>query len=143
MPKPHHLLVKSSSMNNPGCRLYPSSPCSHLDTTKPVDKEVNIPALSGIALESYNYMVCLGTPKQPVPLAFDTGSNLTWTQCKPCLVLFYEQQNPIFKHSASRSFSNVSCSSPQCSQLSSGHRKIFFNCSISRKCVYGVVYGSN
>ncbi|KZV39925.1 protein ASPARTIC PROTEASE IN GUARD cell 2-like [Dorcoceras hygrometricum] len=113
---------------------------------KPEDKEVDVPAQSGIPLGSNYYIVSLslGTPKQPLSLALDTVSELTWTRCKPCIVSCNGQQDPIFNPSESRSFSNVSCSSTQCSQLSSVHvGRIISGCGPSDQCVYGILYGSN
>ncbi|XP_073307694.1 aspartyl protease family protein At5g10770-like [Primulina huaijiensis] len=110
---------------------------------KPEDIEVNIPARSGIPLESNYYVVSLGlgTPKQPLSLAFDTGGDLTWTQCQPCLESCYKQQDPMFNPSASSSYSNISCNSRQCSQLFSGGTGIISSGCVSGTCVYGVQYG--
>ncbi|CAB4296503.1 unnamed protein product [Prunus armeniaca] len=45
-----------------------------------------LPAKSGIVIGSPNYIVTvgLGTPAKQLSLIFDTGSDLTWTQCQPC-----------------------------------------------------------
>ncbi|KAL2517524.1 Eukaryotic aspartyl protease family protein [Abeliophyllum distichum] len=111
------------------------------DTNKFKDKKATLPAQSGQALGSGNYIVILGlgTPKKSLSLIFDTGSDLTWTQCQPCARVCYKQQDPIFNPSASTSYSNVSCSSTQCSQLSSatGNNP---GCS-TKTCVYGIQYG--
>ncbi|XP_054794157.1 aspartyl protease family protein At5g10770-like [Prosopis cineraria] len=104
---------------------------------------VQLPAKSGIPLGTGNYFVTvgLGTPKRDLSIVFDTGSDITWTQCKPCAGSCYAQKEPIFDPSQSSSYSNVSCSSSQCSQLVSatGMRPA---CSAStRACIYGVQYG--
>ncbi|KAL0327625.1 UNVERIFIED_CONTAM: Aspartyl protease family protein [Sesamum angustifolium] len=105
------------------------------------DKKANLPVQSGRSLGSGNYIVTigLGTPTKTLSLIFDTGSDLTWTQCQPCARSCYQQQDPIFNPSASASYSNISCNSPQCSQLSAatGNNPA---CS-STTCVYGIQYG--
>ncbi|KAH1068620.1 hypothetical protein GYH30_006273 [Glycine max] len=52
----------------------------------------------------YFVVVGLGTPKRDLSLIFDTGSDLTWTQCEPCAGSYYKQQDAIFDPSMSRSF---------------------------------------
>ncbi|XP_042039548.1 aspartyl protease family protein At5g10770-like [Salvia splendens] len=107
------------------------------------DKKVNLPAQSAISLGNGNYLVSvgLGTPKKTLSLVFDTGSDLTWTQCQPCAGSCYKQQDPIFDPKTSTSYSNISCTSTTCSQLSSatGHTP---DCSIGT-CVYSLRYGDN
>lgn len=61
--------------------------------------------------------VGLGTPKKDLSLVFDTGSDLTWTQCQPCVGSCYAQQEPIFDPSLSSSYSNITCTSALCSAL--------------------------
>ncbi|CAA2958930.1 aspartyl protease family At5g10770-like [Olea europaea subsp. europaea] len=105
------------------------------------DKKAALPVQSGRALGSGNYIVTLGlgTPKKSLSLIFDTGSDLTWTQCQPCARVCYKQQDPIFNPIASTTYSNVSCSSTRCSQLSTttGNDP---SCS-TKTCVYGIQYG--
>ncbi|XP_028769412.1 aspartyl protease family protein At5g10770 [Neltuma alba] len=106
-------------------------------------KGTQLPAKSGLLLGTGNYYVTvgLGTPKRDLSLAFDTGSDLTWTQCKPCAGSCYPQKEPIFDPSKSSSYSNISCSSSQCSQLVSA-TGVKPACSAStRACIYGTVYG--
>lgn len=99
-------------------------------------KTTELPATSGTTLGSANYIVTIGigTPKHDISLAFDTGSDLTWTQCEPCLGRCYLQKEPKFNPSSSSSYHNVSCSSPMCENAKS--------CSASN-CLYGIGYGDN
>ncbi|CAH8281763.1 unnamed protein product [Eruca vesicaria subsp. sativa] len=96
----------------------------------------------GSTLGSGNYIVTvgIGTPKHNLSLVFDTGSDLTWTQCEPCgkSKTCYPQEEPIFNPSSSTSYSNLSCSSPFCNSLTS--QGYYRNCSASN-CIYGAVYG--
>lgn len=78
-----------------------------------------IPAKDGSSMGSGNYIVTigLGTPKKFLSLIFDTGSDLTWTQCKPCVKHCYSQDDPIYDSTASKTYTNVSCSSAMCDEL--------------------------
>ncbi|CAI9755590.1 unnamed protein product [Fraxinus pennsylvanica] len=113
----------------------------NVDNDKIEDKKAIVPAKSGQSLGTGNYIVSLslGTPKKSLSLVFDTGSDLTWTQCQPCARSCYTQKEPIFNPTESTSYSNVSCSSTQCSQLSSatGNSPKCF----SQTCVYTIQYG--
>lgn len=106
-----------------------------------IDKKANLPVQPGRSYDSGNYLVTIGigTPKKTLTLIFDTGSDLTWTQCQPCTKHCYKQQDPIFDPSSSTSYSNISCSSSQCSQLTSatGNNP---RCSTGT-CLYGIQYG--
>ncbi|KAF3944417.1 hypothetical protein ACB098_01G096200 [Castanea mollissima] len=104
-------------------------------------KATTIPAKSGSTIGSGNYVVTigLGTPKRDLTLMFDTGSDLTWTQCKPCLKSCYQQKEPTFDPSKSSTYSNISCSSSVCSKLSSATGNSP-RCS-SSTCVYAIQYG--
>ena len=84
-----------------------------------------IPAKSGLTIDTGNYIVTvgLGTPRTDQTLAFDTGSDLTWAQCKPCAGQCYKQVDPIFDPSKSTSYTNISCPTPLCTQLASAKGK--------------------
>lgn len=84
-------------------------------------QSTNLPAKDGSTLGSGNYVVTvgIGTPKHDLSLIFDTGSDLTWTQCEPCVQTCYSQKEPILNPSSSSSYHNVSCSSAACASLSS------------------------
>lgn len=102
---------------------------------------ITIPARDGNVVNSGNYIVSLGigTPKTQVSLIFDTGSDLTWTQCQPCVRYCHKQVGPIFNPSKSKTFTNMSCKSSICSQLQSTTGAPP-GCS-SGKCVYLIQYG--
>ncbi|ONI32992.1 LOW QUALITY PROTEIN: hypothetical protein PRUPE_1G398200 [Prunus persica] len=98
-----------------------------------------LPAKSGLPLGTGNYLVtlALGTPAKQLSLVFDTGSDLTWTQCRPCLRSCYTQSEPIFDPSLSASYKNLSCTSATCTQLSSAG--IQHGCSsASSSCLYRI-----
>ncbi|TXG67016.1 hypothetical protein EZV62_008291 [Acer yangbiense] len=64
-------------------------------------------------------------------LILDTGSDLTWIQCKPC-VSCYDQVDPIFDPKYSSSFRNLSCTKEILCH------PYFCN---DRQCFYGISYG--
>nr|GLL38214.1 aspartyl protease family protein At5g10770-like [Ipomoea trifida] len=107
------------------------------------DSKAAVPAKSGTTLGTGNYIVTvgLGTPKNTLTLVFDTGSDLTWTQCRPCVKSCYSQQESIFDPKLSTTYSNITCSAAACSGLTSatGNNP---GCS-SSTCVYGIQYGDS
>ncbi|KAK8509374.1 hypothetical protein V6N12_018451 [Hibiscus sabdariffa] len=103
----------------------------------------NLPAKDGSVVGSGNYIVTvgLGTPKKDLSLIFDTGSDITWAQCEPCVRSCYKQKDPIFSPSSSSTYSNVSCGSAACDALTSATGNSP-SCS-SSACVYGIQYGDS
>lgn len=77
--------------------------------------------------------IAIGKPSLSYYAILDTGSDLTWTQCKPCSDC-YSQSTPIYDPSKSSTYSTVSCSSSMCQALPE------FACS-SSKCEYLYTYG--
>ncbi|KAL5211586.1 hypothetical protein ABZP36_022433 [Zizania latifolia] len=75
---------------------------------------------SGVAVGSGEYLVdvYVGTPPRRFQMIMDTGSDLNWLQCAPCLDCF-EQRGPVFDPAASLSYRNVTCGDPRCSLVSS------------------------
>ncbi|KAF9601418.1 hypothetical protein IFM89_019691 [Coptis chinensis] len=104
---------------------------------------VRLPANSGKVFGTGNYYVTvgIGTPKRDLPLVFDTGSDLTWIQCQPCLGGCYPQTDPKFEPLNSSSYSNITCNSTECIQLESGTGNAP-RCRAST-CVYSITYGDN
>lgn len=66
----------------------------------------------------YLMELAIGTPPVSYPAVLDTGSDLIWTQCKPCTQC-YKQPTPIFDPKKSSTFSTLSCNSNLCSALPS------------------------
>ncbi|KAL5206704.1 hypothetical protein ABZP36_034913 [Zizania latifolia] len=99
-------------------------------------KGVSLPARRGISLGTGNYIVSvgLGTPAKNFSVVFDTGSDLSWVQCKPCKDC-YKQQDPLFDPAQSSTYSAVPCGAQECTELDSQ------SCSADNKCRYEVVYG--
>ncbi|KAI4336485.1 hypothetical protein L6164_015007 [Bauhinia variegata] len=78
------------------------------------DSEMESPVHAGNG--EYLMTLSIGTPPEEYPAVLDTGSDLIWTQCKPCSQC-YNQPTPIFDPQKSSSFSKLSCSSDLCSSL--------------------------
>lgn len=98
----------------------------------------NIPTRTGSSFGTGNYIVSLGfgTPAVKQSVVFDTGSDVTWIQCQPCVSACYTQQEQLFDPIKSSTYVNISCSSPYCSALDQS------GCSGST-CLYAVQYGDN
>ncbi|KAB5513801.1 hypothetical protein DKX38_027707 [Salix brachista] len=103
------------------------------------EKQVTLPVPSGTSIGAADYVVTvgLGTPKKDFTLIFDTGSDITWTQCEPCSKTCYKQKEPRLNPSRSSSYKNISCSSALCDLVASEGTK---TCS-SSACIYQVQYG--
>lgn len=78
----------------------------------------------------------IGTPPVPTIAIADTGSDVVWTQCRPCLQCF-NQSLPLFSPRHSSSYARVSCNTPTCNTLPQ-----ITHCSRTRRnCRYLTMYG--
>ncbi|KAL3621435.1 hypothetical protein CASFOL_036347 [Castilleja foliolosa] len=97
----------------------PCSPQHEQTKNKPFlqSSKASLLTQSGAPLKTLDHVVTigLGTPQQNVTLMMDTGSELTWTQCKPCIDC-YKQQDPVYDPFSSSTYSRLSCGS-ECSEL--------------------------
>ncbi|KAJ3695929.1 hypothetical protein LUZ60_001306 [Juncus effusus] len=82
----------------------------------------------------YLIELSLGTPTQSVLLTLDTGSDLIWTQCQPCLLCF-SQTFPLYDPSVSSTYHKLSCENKFCAALSTS--------ACHQECMYGYSYGDN
>ncbi|KAI8031467.1 Aspartic proteinase nepenthesin-1 [Camellia lanceoleosa] len=78
------------------------------------DSEVSSPVYHGKGEFLMN--LSIGTPPEPYSAIMDTGSDIIWTQCKPCQQCF-DVPTPVFDPTKSSSFSQLPCSSSLCSAL--------------------------
>ncbi|XP_010550909.1 PREDICTED: aspartic proteinase CDR1-like [Tarenaya hassleriana] len=94
------------------------------------------PIQTDILSEQGEYLMkfSLGTPPLPIMAIADTGSDLIWTQCEPCMDC-YPQEAPLFDPKNSSTYKNVSCESRQCKTLKRT------TCSDDGRCRYSVSYG--
>ncbi|GAB2287201.1 hypothetical protein Dimus_021583 [Dionaea muscipula] len=64
----------------------------------------------------YVMTLAIGTPRETYTAIVDTGSDLIWTQCRPCKQCF-SQPAPIFDPRTSRTYKQISCKSQFCGDL--------------------------
>ncbi|XP_073304768.1 aspartic proteinase CDR1-like [Primulina huaijiensis] len=76
----------------------------------------------------------IGTPPVEILGIADTGSDLTWTQCKPCASCF-EQKVPLFDPNNTKTYRKLSCEAELCSVVGQS------SCDSENKCNYEVSYG--
>ncbi|KAG8056949.1 hypothetical protein GUJ93_ZPchr0002g23791 [Zizania palustris] len=79
--------------------------------------------------------VGIGTPPRYYSAILDTGSDLIWTQCSPCL-LCVEQPTSYFEPAKSPSYATLPCSSPMCDAL-------YYPLCFQNVCVYQYFYGDS
>ncbi|TVU11521.1 hypothetical protein EJB05_45112, partial [Eragrostis curvula] len=114
-------------------------------TTTLFDAGVRIPTALGDAVDSLEYVVTLGvgTPAVQQTVLIDTGSDLSWVQCKPCnSTECYPQKDPLFDPSKSSTYATVPCASDACKQLGQSYSAGCTNGTTSTSlCEYGIQYG--
>jgi hypothetical protein len=96
---PNHIEIFLQDQSRVNSIQYSRLSKDSADSSKFRDSQaVTLPAKSGLKVGSANCIVAigLGTPKRDLRLVFDTGSDLTWTQCQPCAGYCYNQVDPIF-----------------------------------------------
>ncbi|GFP88586.1 aspartic proteinase cdr1 [Phtheirospermum japonicum] len=77
----------------------------------------------------------IGMPPVPSLGIADTGSDIIWTQCKPCLKCF-NQTLPFFSPRKSSTYKTIPCNTTRCDSL------IETSCSRTRRnCLYTETYG--
>ena len=84
------------------------------------DEKASIPTHLGSSVRSLEYVVTVsfGTPAVPRVVVIDTGSDLSWLQCKPCSPGECSQQkDPLFDPSHSSTYGSVDCGSAACKKL--------------------------
>ncbi|KAK4767513.1 hypothetical protein SAY87_023421 [Trapa incisa] len=98
-------------------------------------EEFSTPVMSGISQGSGEYFsrVGVGSPAGQYYMVLDTGSDVNWLQCQPCIEC-YQQSDAIYNPSASSSYRALTCNSPQCSALQVSSCR-------SNQCLYQVSYG--
>ncbi|XP_068641612.1 aspartic proteinase nepenthesin-2 [Aristolochia californica] len=94
------------------------------------NENVQVPTHAGNG--EYLMSISVGSPPLAYSAILDTGSDLIWTQCKPCQDC-YKQPTPIFDPSKSSSFSKIPCTSPLCEALPTS--------TCSENCEYVYSYG--
>ncbi|KAG2572429.1 aspartic proteinase nepenthesin-1-like [Panicum virgatum] len=81
--------------------------------------------------------LAIGTPALAYAAIVDTGSDLVWTQCKPCVECF-NQSTPVFDPASSSTYAPVPCSSDLCGDLPTSSCT---SSAASAGCAYAYTYG--
>ncbi|GJN08036.1 hypothetical protein PR202_ga25921 [Eleusine coracana subsp. coracana] len=97
---------------------------------------------NGVPDTEYLAHFSIGTPAaQPVQLTLDSGSDLIWTQCLPCVSCFH-QALPVFNASLSSTFAELPCDSAACQDLpATSCRAGGSSKADDQPCRYGYSYG--
>lgn len=76
---------------------------------------LSVPLISGRSQGSGEYFtrVGIGSPARGFYMSVDTGSDVSWLQCRPCTNC-YQQTDPIFDPTSSPTYRPISCNSQQC-----------------------------
>ncbi|WMV40424.1 hypothetical protein MTR67_033809 [Solanum verrucosum] len=82
----------------------------------------------------YLMKLSIGTPPVEIVAIADTGSDLTWTQCKPCENCF-EQSSPLFDSKKSSTYKTAGCDVEECTSIGSS------SCVKGNVCEYQMSYG--
>ncbi|XP_040382950.1 aspartyl protease family protein At5g10770-like [Oryza brachyantha] len=106
-----------------------------------------VPLTSGIRFQTLNYVttVSLGGASSRaanLTVIVDTGSDLTWVQCKPCSVC-YAQRDPLFDPAGSASYAAVPCNASACAASLKAATGMPGSCSSGggERCYYALAYG--
>ncbi|CAM0878676.1 unnamed protein product [Alopecurus aequalis] len=102
--------------------------------------DVTVPTTLGTSFGTLQYVVSvgLGTPAVPQTVFIDTGSDISWVQCRPCLVPpCHRQKGVVFNPSNSSTYYSFPCGSAACARLGDESSN---GCSNSH-CDYVVKYG--
>ncbi|KAE9590517.1 hypothetical protein Lal_00023345 [Lupinus albus] len=81
----------------------------------------------------YLMQIFIGTPPKKIIAVADTGSDLTWVQCRPCNNCYF-QNFPLFDPSKSYTHRVIPCTRPTCNYL------FIHSCGVTGECIYGVEY---
>ncbi|KAM0824269.1 hypothetical protein ACQ4PT_070314 [Festuca glaucescens] len=119
------------------CRRHPT----RLSRTGPSAVSTALGTALGLGTLEYVIAVGLGTPSVRHTVLIDTGSDLSWVQCRrpcsrpPC----HRQRDAVFDPSKSSTYSPFRCGSPACARLAADNTTN--GCSGSNRCGYVVKYG--
>ncbi|CAN1176591.1 Aspartic proteinase CDR1 [Linum perenne] len=88
---------------------------NRLRSTSPTQVNTTLAAQSELIANHGEYLITIfiGTPPFEILAIADTGSDITWTQCKPCTNC-YTQKGPTFDPASSTTYKTLPCSSRAC-----------------------------
>ncbi|KAL6620802.1 hypothetical protein ACP70R_035941 [Stipagrostis hirtigluma subsp. patula] len=109
--------------------------------------DISIDMIEDSTINKFAFLmpIKLGTPSVMNLVAIDTGSTLSWVQCRPCSIKCHNQSvkaGPIFDPSKSKTFRRVRCSSLDCLEIKHALRLQLANCMEKEdSCLYSMTYG--
>ncbi|KAK1290351.1 Protein ASPARTIC PROTEASE IN GUARD CELL 2 [Acorus calamus] len=135
----HHLNPSQQLLSDEARAQSIQSRATAAAATATAEESAQVPLTSGVKLQTLNYVVTIELAAKKRTLIVDTGSDLTWIQCKPCSYC-YSQQDPLFDPSLSPSYHPIPCSSPTCTTLPFSSPSP--SCATpSTTCAYALSYG--
>ncbi|CAN6170537.1 unnamed protein product [Urochloa humidicola] len=90
-------------------------------------------------------VISLGTPAVFNLVTIDTGSTLSWVQCRSCQIQCHThlpEVGPIFDHRNSTTYQRVACSSPDCAAVHDRLGVVSGCVEETDTCLYSLRYGS-
>ncbi|KAG2577796.1 hypothetical protein PVAP13_6NG172400 [Panicum virgatum] len=121
-------------------RMFSGATNGTRDRAQQSEATVRVPTSLGssLSLDTLEYVitVAFGSPAATQTMLIDTGSDVSWVQCKPCPEC-HSQVDALFDPSSSSTYSSFSCDSAACAQLGEEGN----GCSSSQQCQYIVHYG--
>ncbi|CAN0890923.1 Aspartyl protease family protein At5g10770 [Linum grandiflorum] len=134
------LLLDDNRFNSIRSRIELNRPDATATTTSSSSR---VPLESGLSIGSGNYYakLGLGTPTKYYAMLMDTGSSLSWMQCKPCMISCHEQADPVFDPSGSKTYRKLPCGSRECSALKAATLNDPGCVAESNACIYTASYG--
>ncbi|TVU11474.1 hypothetical protein EJB05_45062, partial [Eragrostis curvula] len=113
-----------------------------MNNTRHGEKAVLMPTHLGNYVDSLEYIVTVGygTPAVEQVVLLDTGSSLSWVQCKPCNPgACSPQKDPLFDPSRSSTYKPVPCNSDVCRRLAAGSLGSG-GCVNGNQCKFAILY---
>ncbi|XP_006644352.1 aspartyl protease family protein At5g10770-like [Oryza brachyantha] len=103
--------------------------------------KVTVPTTLGTSLDTLEYVISvgLGSPAVKQMMCIDTGSDVSWVQCKPCPIPPCHAAGSLFDPAASSTYAAFNCSAAACKQLG----KHANGCDSKSQCQYIVRYGDD
>ncbi|CAL5011541.1 unnamed protein product [Urochloa decumbens] len=120
---------------------------TRVSTQSSASSSAEIPLTSGIRYQTLNYVTTIGLGSGAaanLTVIVDTGSDLTWVQCKPCSSC-YAQRDPLFDPAGSATYAAVRCNASACAASLKAATGVPGSCATTagaaEKCYYALGYG--
>lgn len=107
-----------------------------------ISAAAEVPLTSGIGFQTLNYVTTITLGGANLTVIVDTGSDLTWVQCKPCSSC-YAQRDPLFDPARSATYAAVPCNASACAASLRAATGTPGSCATAtdERCYYALAYG--